>query len=449
MTPQSTGHLGDRLLDLLYEELPPEEAADARAHLSSCSACTREFEQAQATRGTMSKLSTEPAPAAGLESLLDYASKAAQRNAAAEAKSDDAVPSPRSHRRFSAPGFSAWIASATAFAIVGLIAYQVNRSSETPGETISRLQAEQWRPGSAPVLEGERDEADIGNGSASSEEEGRIAAGPGTATPSPADAARAADPSSVAGSGALGASRSDGKGSDKRRTTNLSPMKDSISAEKRAAAELDASLGADAFRPEAPGASAALRKSAPVARAVAPPPVMPRGDAEEGVVAQPAPAARTPAAAPESPESPEKKNAAAWAAPGVRRGDAVSKREADPREATMETESLSGGDRPSSVPSAEARPPPRTFAERNATNEDAMEAELARARLAVSSPSVTGARRLDALEHHCTLAVSLGYDDEAESSCQKLVAETTEPRRRGKAEAMLERIRVHRSRNRR
>lgn len=72
----------DKLLDFAYGELPAPEASAVESHLKSCVRCTQALDQIRGVRATMSPLPQEPAPTAGLDSLLAYAEQAAARNAA-------------------------------------------------------------------------------------------------------------------------------------------------------------------------------------------------------------------------------------------------------------------------------------------------------------------------------------------------------------------------------
>jgi hypothetical protein len=90
MNPQNAHAHEDRLLDFAYGELPTPEARAMEAHLSGCDRCTQALDDIRGVRATMSQLSTEPAPDAGLESLMAYAQQAARRAAAG--------PAPRSSR---------------------------------------------------------------------------------------------------------------------------------------------------------------------------------------------------------------------------------------------------------------------------------------------------------------------------------------------------------------
>ncbi|MFP2933239.1 anti-sigma factor family protein, partial [Pyxidicoccus sp. 3LG] len=74
MNPQNLHAHEDRLLDFAYGELPVSEARVVEAHLQGCARCTQALHDIRGVRVTMSQLSPmEPAPDAGLESLLAYA----------------------------------------------------------------------------------------------------------------------------------------------------------------------------------------------------------------------------------------------------------------------------------------------------------------------------------------------------------------------------------------
>lgn len=81
MKPQSLHAHEDRLLDFAYGELPTAEARAMEAHLQGCTRCTEALDGIRGVRATMSQLAGEPAPDAGLESLLAYAQQAARHAA--------------------------------------------------------------------------------------------------------------------------------------------------------------------------------------------------------------------------------------------------------------------------------------------------------------------------------------------------------------------------------
>ncbi len=71
----------DKLLEFAYGELPAHEADAVEAHVLGCARCSQLLSELRSVRTTMAVLTPEPAPAAGLESLLAYAEAQAQRNA--------------------------------------------------------------------------------------------------------------------------------------------------------------------------------------------------------------------------------------------------------------------------------------------------------------------------------------------------------------------------------
>lgn len=72
----------DKLLEFAYGELPAHEASAVDAHVRGCARCTRALEEIRSVRSAMA-LPMEPAPDAGLDSLLAFAEVAAKRNAEA------------------------------------------------------------------------------------------------------------------------------------------------------------------------------------------------------------------------------------------------------------------------------------------------------------------------------------------------------------------------------
>jgi hypothetical protein len=106
----------DRLLDFAYGELPPSEAQVVEQHVEGCSRCTEALDGIRGVRTTMSRLSLESAPDAGLESLLAYAQQSARRSAAGP------EPAPRWWRRLLAPAMGV-----AALSVFGVVVVQVNR----------------------------------------------------------------------------------------------------------------------------------------------------------------------------------------------------------------------------------------------------------------------------------------------------------------------------------
>jgi len=97
MKPQNAHAQEDRLLDFAYGELPASEARLVEAHLEGCARCTQALDDIRGVRATMSQLSVEAAPDAGLDSLMAYAQQAARRAAAGPA------PKPSRWRRWLLP----------------------------------------------------------------------------------------------------------------------------------------------------------------------------------------------------------------------------------------------------------------------------------------------------------------------------------------------------------
>ncbi|RJS18709.1 zf-HC2 domain-containing protein [Corallococcus sp. H22C18031201] len=107
----------DRLLDFAYGELPSTEAQALEAHLQGCVRCARALEDIRGVRVTMAQLSDEPAPDAGLESLLAYANQAARRAAAGP------EPKPSRWRRWLLP-----VAGLAAVGTLGILSITVNEN---------------------------------------------------------------------------------------------------------------------------------------------------------------------------------------------------------------------------------------------------------------------------------------------------------------------------------
>lgn len=116
MKPQGAHAHEDRLLDFAYGELPPSEAKLVEQHVVGCSRCTEALDGIRGVRTTMSHLSLESAPDAGLESLLAYAQQSARRAAAGP------EPAPRWWRRLLAPAMGV-----AALSVFGIVVVQVNR----------------------------------------------------------------------------------------------------------------------------------------------------------------------------------------------------------------------------------------------------------------------------------------------------------------------------------
>lgn len=117
----------DKLLDLVYGELPDQEARAIEAHLASCAKCQAVVTSFRAVRKSVGRLPAEPAPDTGLESLLAYAEQSARRVSAGPA------PRPVWWRRWLGP-----VAGAVAVGLVAVVAFDV---SKQPGvEKLGKLE---------------------------------------------------------------------------------------------------------------------------------------------------------------------------------------------------------------------------------------------------------------------------------------------------------------------
>ena len=105
----------DKLLEFAYGELPPHEADVVDAHVRGCTKCSEALSQISTVRKTMSRLPMEPAPDAGLESLLAYAEQ--------HAKQAKQAPSRRASwwQRYLTP-----FVSVASLLTVGVIAYRAS-----------------------------------------------------------------------------------------------------------------------------------------------------------------------------------------------------------------------------------------------------------------------------------------------------------------------------------
>jgi hypothetical protein len=109
----------DKLLEFAYGELPAPEARVMEAHVKGCQRCAGTLESIRGVRGMMSQLTPEPAPDAGLESLLAYAQQSARRT--------QAGPAPKAAwwRRFLVP-----VTGMAALATVVVVASQTMKQPE-------------------------------------------------------------------------------------------------------------------------------------------------------------------------------------------------------------------------------------------------------------------------------------------------------------------------------
>ncbi|WP_223633614.1 anti-sigma factor [Corallococcus sp. EGB] len=112
MSAQNVHAHEDRLLDFAYGELPASEAQVLEQHVQGCARCTKALADIRGVRTTMAQLSAEPAPDAGLESLLAYAEQAARRAAAGP------EPKPSRWRRWLLPAVG--VAMVSTFGLLSL-----------------------------------------------------------------------------------------------------------------------------------------------------------------------------------------------------------------------------------------------------------------------------------------------------------------------------------------
>lgn len=143
MKPQTLHAHEDRLLDFAYGELPPQEAQAVQSHLEGCTRCSELLAGIGGVRTVMAQLPMEPAPDAGLESLLAYAQQAA-RNAAA-----GPAPKPTGWRRWLVP-----MMGAAAVCAFGVISVTVNQNlalkEEVEAQSAQAKNAEAPAPASPP-----------------------------------------------------------------------------------------------------------------------------------------------------------------------------------------------------------------------------------------------------------------------------------------------------------
>ncbi len=103
------------LLDYAYGELEGASRKDVESHVAGCADCRIALLQISGTRSLVAELEPEPAPEAGLESLLAYAQQAARNRAAETAKA------PRAARLWSWLVPSLGFASAAAVALLFVV----------------------------------------------------------------------------------------------------------------------------------------------------------------------------------------------------------------------------------------------------------------------------------------------------------------------------------------
>ncbi len=138
MKPQAHTH-EDKLLEFAYGELPPDEARSLEAHLKGCTRCTDALSSIRGVRRTMAQLPAEPAPDAGLESLLAYAQQAARRSSAGP------EPEPKWWRR--------WVvatATVAGLVLVGVVGVNVLDLQKTEGPAVQVLPEVKLAPAPPP-----------------------------------------------------------------------------------------------------------------------------------------------------------------------------------------------------------------------------------------------------------------------------------------------------------
>jgi anti-sigma factor RsiW len=154
MKPQNLHAHEDRLLDFAYGELPAQEALAVESHLQGCTRCTELLEGIRGVRTTMAQLPMEPAPDAGLDSLLAYAQQAA-RNAAA-----GPAPRPTWWRRWLVPAMG--VTAVSALAIVSIqVRGKVNLEPELVATSQSASKQEPSSVASPPPEPAMRDEGAV------------------------------------------------------------------------------------------------------------------------------------------------------------------------------------------------------------------------------------------------------------------------------------------------
>ncbi|SEU18444.1 zf-HC2 domain-containing protein [Stigmatella erecta] len=123
MKPQNPHAHEDRLLDFAYGELSAQETRAVQSHLEGCPRCSEALASIRGVRSAFSQLGMEPAPEAGLDSLLAYAQQSARGMAQG--------PSPKQSlwRRLTVPVMG--IASVCVFGLITLrVSEQVNLQPE-------------------------------------------------------------------------------------------------------------------------------------------------------------------------------------------------------------------------------------------------------------------------------------------------------------------------------
>lgn len=126
------------LLEYAYGELEGTAVAEVERHLADCPGCADALAAMRGVRRVMAQLPAEPAPEAGLDSLLAYAEQSARRAAAGPA------PSTGGWRRWLAP-----MLAMGALATIAVVALPVAQRARVP---LPSTVAAQTEAPSAPVV---------------------------------------------------------------------------------------------------------------------------------------------------------------------------------------------------------------------------------------------------------------------------------------------------------
>lgn len=442
MNPQNAHAHEDRLLDFAYGELPLTEARAMEAHLSGCARCTQALDDIRGVRATMSQLSEEPAPDAGLESLLAYAQQAARRAAAGPA------PRPSRWRRWLLP-----VVGLASVATFGILALQSNDPALThlDSNTLKSEAAKDAAPapaGAAPTAVAENvappppPPAPVAQAMPAELEQDKVAAKEGVR---PEDWRSAGSGGGEIGTGAT--RESEWRRKSKREPKMASKVAPSKFAEEKASLDeenLDALAARDAEGGTSSLAQAPKQEALKVGGVKGRSYAADEADDSDGLAgaslakedsayaeagpATPAPAALEPAAAPAAP-APSRADVA------IATGAVASREVVAERRAPAPSEMPAKKAKPSAATSAPAAmSPARARAEPGPSVEElsrqaqeaydvrdrAQEAALLRSALATG---VTGSVRLGLLNRLCDAELALGLVDEGTATCKRVISE--------------------------
>ncbi|MDC0708817.1 zf-HC2 domain-containing protein [Stigmatella sp. ncwal1] len=129
MKPQHLHAPEDRLLDFAYGELSAKEALAVESHLEGCPRCREALASIRGVRSAFSQLSLEPAPEAGLDSLLAYAQQSARSMAAGP------VPKQTLWRRLTVP-----VMGVAAVCVFGMVTLRVTQNVQFQPEFSAKAQ---------------------------------------------------------------------------------------------------------------------------------------------------------------------------------------------------------------------------------------------------------------------------------------------------------------------